>query len=116
MSTTVEPVFSEKRTYINFKKADWPRFYEETEAEFAKLVPPVNVYKAEKAFSAIVGNASKVCIPKGRIKKVIPNIPTEAAVKSRERDQLREADPTDPQISVLNTEIDQIIKTSREQL
>ncbi len=101
----VQPIFSENGNLINFKKADWESFTALTELEFEKLVSPVNVYKTEATFRKIINKISKVCIPARKIKKIIPDIPTEAAVKIVQRDELRRADPTSPEISQLNEEI-----------
>ena len=112
-ATNIRPQLSENRTFTNFKKADWPRFTQETETEFSKLVPPVNIYKAEKCFRKILNNSSKKCIPKGRIKTIVPEIPTSAAEKMKSRDDLRKSNPTSPQIGVLNKEIENEIRTHR---
>ena len=56
---------SDKRTFINFKKANWDKFKAETEIEFSKLRAPSSVYKGEKAFRKIINSISKTCIPKG---------------------------------------------------
>ena len=112
--TDIKVQFSEKKTFTNFKKADWPRFTEDTELEFAKLTPPQNVHKAEKCFRKIINNASKKCIPQGRIKKIIPEIPTEAANKMKERDELRKSTPDSPQIAELNKEIENSIHKHKQ--
>ena len=53
-----------KKTYIDFRKADWPTFTESTEAEFEKLIPTVDVYRGEKCFRTILNRASKNASPK----------------------------------------------------
>ena len=114
-TTNIQAQPSEKRTYINFKKANWPEFLVKTELEFSKLTPPNSVYKGEKAFRKIVNNISKKCIPSGRIKETIPNIPTEAALKMKTRDQIRTTDPHSPQIAELNLEIETLIKDHKQE-
>ena len=71
------------------------------------------MYNGEKAFRKIISNASKQFIPHGRIKKVIPNIPTEAAQKIQERDEIRQQDPTSARIQELNQEIDSCVRTHK---
>ena len=90
---------------MNFKKADWQSFKDLTEAEFTKLADPVNIYKAEKCFRRIIKKTSDQCIPQGRIKEVVLEIPAEAKEKMLIRDNLRESSPNSPQIEELSREI-----------
>ena len=96
---------SEDKVYINFRKANWTKFKAETENKFKDLLPPTDVHKAEKVFRKILNNTSNTCIPKGRIKDIIPEIPTEAAMKIKERDNLRATQPHSDRITTLNQEI-----------
>ena len=82
---------------------------------FSKLTPPNSVYKDEKAFHKIVNNISKKCIPSGRIIETISNIPTEAALKIKSRDQICTIDPHSPQIAELNLEIETLIKDHKQE-
>ena len=75
METEIKPINSEKRTFINFKKADWELFLNKSEEEFAKLPPPIDVHKGEKTFRKIINTVSKQAIPHGRIKEIIPEVP-----------------------------------------
>ena len=111
--TNIQAQYSERKTFVNFKKADWSTFFNLTEENFAKLSPATDVYKAEKCFRKIVNNASKQCIPKGRIKKMIPEIPAEASDLMQTRDELRKNNPTDPQIGNLNKEIESLIRNHK---
>ena len=52
-----------------------------------------------------INKASKLYIPAGRIPTVINAMPTEAAKKVEERDNLRAADPPDERINILNKDI-----------
>ena len=78
---------SENKTYVNFRKADWQQFEHDTEQDFSALPPPTDVYKAEKIFRRIVNGAAKKNIPAGRIKSIIPEIPTATADLIKERDR-----------------------------
>ena len=109
-STNIKPLISENKTFVNFKKADWPKFSETTESEFSKLQTPTDVYKAEKCFRKIINQASKRCIPQGRIKEIIPEIPAEAVTKMKTRDEIRKDNPSSLQIGELNIEIDTVIR------
>ena len=112
-SFTTQP--TPKRTYINFNKADWPKFLTDTDAEFVKLPPPTDVHTGQKIFQRIVNKISKRCIPAGRIKEWIPGIPTEAADMIVERDELRQHDPTSPDISRLTKEIQSSMREHKKQ-
>ena len=101
---------SDNKTFINFKKADWSTFKTTTEGKFAKLSPPSNVYKAEKKFRKIINKASKQCIPSGRIKQILPEIPASAAENIKKRDQLRETNPNSEEITNLNYTINKEIR------
>ena len=73
-----------KRTFINFKKADWPSFREELEFTLAKTSFK-SAAKGEETFRKLVTKAASRHIPQGRIKSVIPNFPTEAIKLTKER-------------------------------
>ena len=105
ISTNIKPSYSENRKYINFNKADWKTFQEETEKEFSNLNTPSNVHKAEVTFRSIINKVAKRTIPGGRIKETIPEIPTETLDKIYKRDEIRSRDPTSPEIEQLNREI-----------
>ena len=104
---------SDRKTFVNFKKADWQSFTNLTENEFSKLADPENIYKGEKCFRRIIKKASTKCIPQGRIKTIIPEIPAEAKEKMRIRDNLRETSPSSPQIEELSREIAACIRTHK---
>ena len=113
LSTELQFQHSDNKTFINFNKAKWSDFTTQTEELFSKLDPPVNVYKGERAFRKIVNRVSKICIPAGRIKTIIPVIPTTTAAKITEREELRKETPTSARIAVLDNEISHEINTHR---
>ena len=115
LTTTIKTSRSDNKTFINFKKADWDTFKTSTEEEFAKLSPPSNVYKAEKKFRKIINKASKRCIPSGRIKDVLPEIPASAAENIKKRDQLRETNPNSEEITNLNYIINKEIREHKRE-
>ena len=105
---------SGKKTYINFDKADWIKFTNETENVFANATPTDNIYKDELFFRKTIQNAAKHCIPAGRIPKVYNSIPTDAANLIDQRNELRKNDPTNPDINVLNNNINQKINEHKK--
>ena len=114
LSSSLHTIRSENRTYINFNKADWERFNNISEEQFNKQDPIINVHKAEKVFRKIINKTSKQCIPGGRIKDIIPEIPTDAARKIEIRNNLRNTNPESPEIARLNVEIYQSIKVHKK--
>jgi hypothetical protein len=107
---------SEKRTFVNFAKANWEDFTKLTEEEFSKIIKPSrgrNVEGEEKIFRKIVNKVSNLCIPKGRIKDVYPEVPTEAADLIQRRDELRSNDPTSTDIRQMNQDISDLVFNHR---
>ena len=115
IKSEIEQTESDNTTFLNFKKANWPDFTNETENQFSKLRPPVNIFKAEKAFRSIINKAAKQHIPSGRIKRIIPEIPTEAARLIDERNKAREENPHSDRIQTLSTEIDSKIRSYKRE-
>ncbi len=105
LSSKIKTIKSERRTYINFEKADWVKFQNISEERFSNLADPVDIYEAEKQFRRIINKTSKKCIPAGRIKDVIPEMPTETVRMIQRRDELRDINPNSPDIARLNVEI-----------
>ncbi len=114
LKTSIQSIKSDFRKYVNFKKADWQSFTNITEERFNRLPEPVNVHEAEKKFRKILNKAYKKTIPGGRIKEIIPEIPTATTNKMKERDNLRETDPNSPDIQTLKKEILQDINVNRK--
>ena len=106
LQTNDEIQWSQTRNFVNFTKARWDDFLEETEDRISKLPPPDDVYQAEKKLRRIVNIAAKHAIPNGRILNVTPSMPSDAAELVRERNALRQNDPSSDRISELNREIE----------
>lgn len=104
---------SENRTFTNFNKANWEKFTKLTEKEFEKIPPPRDVYSSEMKFRKILNKASNICIPSGRIKEVVPEIPTEAARLINQRDELRKNNPNSEDLTKLNQDIKESITNHR---
>ena len=116
ISITAELKKSNSRpfTYMNFSKANWPKFQEFTENIFVKARPVNNIHKAEKFFQNTLLKASKKFIPAGRIPKTYNALPTEAAKLIEKRDEIRAANPSDIRLPDLNKEINQKINLHRK--
>ena len=114
INTRISPIKSDFRNFINFEKADWNKFTSITEERFENLAEPANgwnVHTAEKQFRSIINKAAKKTIPGGRIKNIIPEIPSATAAKIKRRDDIRANNPQDPEIANLNRDI--YIETSQ---
>ena len=55
-----------RRTFTNYKKADWTQFTEDTESAFAQTTIPTNIHTANRIFTNIILMADKQNIPKAR--------------------------------------------------
>ena len=115
ISTSLKQSKSIKRTYVNFKKADWDKFTSMSEEKFSNAPAPTNIFEAEKTFRRIINKTAKKFIPAGRIKDTIPEIPTSAMDKINKRDELRDSNPTSPEINNLNYEINSEINNFRKE-
>lgn len=109
LERTVVSVESEKRTYINFMKANWEGFTSLTEKYFEKTVLPTSAIKGELTFRSILKKGRQVHIPAGRIPQVRPFFPTSASKLADKRDTLRTTNPNDPRISEMNKEISKLV-------
>ena len=109
ISTKINPIKSDFRNFINFEKADWNKFTSMTEEAFENI-PDIDpntdtIHTAERKFRKIINKAAKKTIPGGRIKDIIPEIPSSTAAKMKQRDTIRTNDPHSPEIASLNREI-----------
>ncbi len=104
-----------RTTYINFKKAKWHLFTRYVENALAGIRPPNNIHKAEQLFRRILTRAAKRTIPAGHIPNATGNVPPEAIRLINQRDQIRRNDPTNPQISDLNNQINNLINTRKKE-
>ena len=74
------------RTFINFRKADWKVFTEETERRFEKTKRLKTVQEAEKTFGRSTTIAAGRHMPQSCIRTLLPNFPTETAELAKQRD------------------------------
>jgi hypothetical protein len=103
------------RMFTDFHLADWSKFLAETESRFTDLPNPVSCAKGEQIFCDFILSASGHCIPSGIRKEYTPCLPCEAVPLTKRLDDLRCADPQDPEIGIPNEEISEIIcRSSRK--
>ena len=78
-----------RRTYINFKKADWARCAEYCDEYLAEAGETRTYEQAEKTFRKAVNKASGLFIQSGRIQYFQPTLSASAKPLADERDQRR---------------------------
>ena len=98
-----------RRTYINFKKADWARYAEACDKYLAEAGETRTVEQAEKTFRKAVNKASGLFIPTGRIQHFQPTLPASAKSLTDERDRKRGLNPTDETHNDLNKHIKKLV-------
>ena len=84
-----------RRTYINFKKADWARHAEACDKYLAEAGKTRTVEQADKTFRKAVNKASGLFIPTGRIHLSHPTQPALAKSFADERDRKRGLNPAE---------------------
>ena len=112
--TETMSVASDKRTFVNFNKADWMSYRDFIEDRI-KFLPAENVHNMEQALRRSLQKAMKKHIPRGRIPRILPGFPREAAKLAMERDQLRKRDPSAKRIADLNSDIRHLVNQHRRE-
>ena len=102
-----------RKTFTNFRRADWNAFTSELESLVDDLDPPSSCMKGEKLLREAVLTAAKHHIPSGYRQVFIPAFPPQAARLSDERDRLRSSNPLDPEVARLNAEISGLVVEER---
>ena len=115
LSANISKKKSQDKKYINFSKANWAKFTEDTEKIFSEAYHTEDVHEDERFFRKTIQNAAKNYIPSGRIMRTIHEIPTEALNDITKRDRLRNEDPTNPRLPELNRDINKKINIHKQQ-
>ena len=105
-----------RRTYTNYRKADWIKFKEEIESSLQDIAPPTNIHLANKTITNLILNADKHHIPKGKIKPNMKLLPEDIRLQIQERNQVRTINRTDPKLPELNRQIDKSIQDHKTAL
>ena len=98
-----------RRTYINFKKADWARYAEACDKYLAEARETRTVEQTEKTFRKAVNIAIGLFIPAGRIQHFQPTLPASAKSLADVRDRIREQNLADETINDLNKQIQKLV-------
>ena len=94
-----------RRTFTNYKKADWTQFTEDTESAFAQTTIPTNIHTANIIFTNIILMADKQNIPKGKMHSNCRLLPEDIVCTITQRNNIRRANTCDPALKLLNEEI-----------
>ena len=82
-----------RRSFINYKKADWTQFTEDTESAFAQTTIPTKIHTANRIFTSIILMADKQNIPKGKMHSNCRLLPEDIVCKITQRNNIRRATP-----------------------
>ena len=91
-----------RRSYTNYRKADWDKFTQDTEDAFSALQPPTDIHDANKTFTNILYQAGKKHIPVGKIRNTDKLLPQDIRNKIRQRNRTSKNTPQHPSIPELN--------------
>ena len=103
-----------RRTFTNYKKADWTQFTEDTESAFAQTTIPTNIYTANRIFTNIILIADKHNIPK--IHSNCRLLPEDIVRKITQRNNIRRPNTCDPVLKLLNEEITSDIQNHKQNI
>ena len=92
-----------RRTFTNYKNADWTQFTEDTESDFAQTTIPTNIHTANRIFTNII-LSDKHNIPKGKMHINCRLLPDDILCKITQRNNIRRANTCDPALKLLNEE------------
>ena len=105
-----------RRTFTNYKKADWTQFTEDTESAFAQTTIPTNIHTANIIFTNIILMEDKQNIPKGKMHSNFRLLPEDIVCKITQRNNIRRANTCDPALKLLNEEITSDIQKHKQNI
>ena len=91
-----------RRTFTNYKKADWTQFTDGTESAFAQTTIPTTIHTANRIFTNIILMADKHNIPKCKIHSNCRLLPDHIVCKITQRNSIRRANTCDPALKLRN--------------
>ena len=84
-----------RRTFTNYKKADWTQSTAITESAFAQTTIPTNIHTANIIFTNIILMEDKHNIPKGKMHRNCRLLPDLIVCKSTQRNNIRRVNTCD---------------------
>ena len=113
---TTDYIQRNRRTFTNYKKADWTQFTEDTESAFAQTTIPTNIHTANRIFSKIILMADKHNIPKAKMHNNCRLLPEDIVCKITQRNNIRNANTCNPILKLLNEEITSDIQKHKQNI
>ena len=102
-----------RRSYTNYRKADWQGFTNSIKNALADTTDVTDVHKSNKILTLLLLDADKHYIQKGKIRPNNPLLPENIRAQIKERDIIKANYPTDNRLEHLNKDISQAIQTHR---
>ena len=100
---------AQKRSYTNYRKADWTKFTAEIENHIPDPDTIDDVHTANEILTNLILSADEHYVPKGKIKTKNTILPDPIRQKISERDSIRKTNPKDSSLTTLNNEINKLI-------
>ena len=94
-----------RRTFTNYKKADWTQFTEVTESVFTQTIKPTNIHTANRIFTTIILMADNHNIPMGKMHSNCRLLSDHIVCKISQRNNMSRANTCDPALKLQNVEI-----------
>ena len=101
------PPTRRRKSYTNFRLADWDAFRAETERLFSTAGDPLSTTAGARTFTNIINRTSNKTIPTGYQKNIRSVLSPEIRQLTADRDRLRQLDHNDPSLPDLNRVIAQ---------
>jgi len=109
-------ITTNRKTFTNYRKANWPAYTEEIESILQTATTPTNPHTANQTITNAILSADKHHIPKGRISTRHTPLPNHIRDLIHTRNQTRKTNPKDPSLPNQNTTINKLIQDHRTQL
>ena len=94
-----------RKSYTNYKKANWRAYRDELESLVAQLPQPTSCSSGEKGFRKAIQHAAKHHIPSGYRKDFVPGKSQDIIHLEARYNRLRQSDPSDQSLPELSREI-----------
>ena len=92
-----------RRTFTNYKKADWTQVSEDIESAFGQTTIPTNIHTSNIIFTNIILIADKHNIPKGKLHSNCRLLPEDIVCKITQRNNIRRANTQLTNIQLSNS-------------
>ena len=102
-----------RRSFTNYRRANWSGFCSELETLVEALPPPSSCGQGEELLRKAVLTAASHNIPSGFRSCATPAFPPAASLLVEERDRLRSVNPNDPEVARLDADISAMVTEER---